>query len=692
MKKQNIRNKKLVPLMASVLMAPLYGYAGEAPDTGDTSDANTISVTGSTTAPEVVRLKMSPITSVVIGAEQLDKVKFTNPTELLNRIPGVSMSRNLRIPRGDKGYTIPLIDGLSLVNPYGGATGQIEDTNSEDIERIEVIYGPGSALYGNNAFGGVINVITKEPPKGQENRLWAEAGDHGRLRSGFTTKGTVEETSIGNVGYFLDANRWDIKGYRENSDDDRAAVSGKLIFHPSDESKLWVRGEHIERYEKGEAKLDQAEYDEDPRQNDVDATFTDSETDSASIGYSLNTDHGELLAGFSYRHDEGFSNPSWGGPSDNKGIFKDFKIQYRHDLQGIGGGMAASVTGGVEVIKGTSNTVSYESDWVTVEGDKRIETSIYAPFAQLELRPTEKAKITLGLRYEKIEYDVDDKFNDLSVDERTFSDLAPKLGFTYDFTPEHMMFAGVSKGYAAPGTSKLFLTEYANENLEAEVATNYEIGMRGSFDEQKLSYDVGLYYMNITDFIADEYVETLTETNYKGDETLTDKYTPVNAGKVNFRGLEAQLKYVPVDYIRFGLSYTYAQNKYVSYVGKKDDDGVFIDYSGNDLAISPEHHINARVTIIPVKDLEIELEMDSISDYYTYDINSLDPEGKYDRDDIYNLRANYERGPVELWASVLNLTDEKYATRAGYSTRDEGSRNFRVGNGRTLYVGAALNF
>jgi len=142
---------------------------------------------------------------------------------------------------------------------------QLDNTNTGDIKRIDVIKGPSSALYGSNAFGGVVNVITKTPPLEQENRLWIETGDHDRLRSGASTAGTATDTKVGNIGYFFDANRWDIGGYRDDSNTDRTSFSGKLVFEPTVNSNLWVRAEHIDKDEQTAGDLTEAEFNDDDK-------------------------------------------------------------------------------------------------------------------------------------------------------------------------------------------------------------------------------------------------------------------------------------------------------------------------------------------------------------------------------------------------------------------------------------------
>ena len=154
-----------------------------------------------------------PMTLQTIGRQELNRIKFTDVDQVLNRIPGMSLSRNFRFPEGGRGYTIPLIDGVSVRDPYRGSANQIGDTNTFDMDRIEVIKGPASALYWNNAFGGVVNVITRDPAEDSKHSLWFEGGTYDRLRGGGTTEGWV-----GDLGYMLDFNLWDIEGWRQFSE------------------------------------------------------------------------------------------------------------------------------------------------------------------------------------------------------------------------------------------------------------------------------------------------------------------------------------------------------------------------------------------------------------------------------------------------------------------------------------------
>lgn len=149
-----------------------------------TNSLDTIIVSGSRSEELLLN---TPNAISVIGQEEINRVKFIDARkELLSRIPGNSMGRNLRWAFGSKNYTVNLRDGVSMRAFGKGTNRSINEVNSWDIERVEVIKGPASALYGSHAIGGVINIITKAPPPEREINIWAEAGSWERYRSGIS--------------------------------------------------------------------------------------------------------------------------------------------------------------------------------------------------------------------------------------------------------------------------------------------------------------------------------------------------------------------------------------------------------------------------------------------------------------------------------------------------------------------------
>ncbi|MBU4420827.1 MAG: TonB-dependent receptor plug domain-containing protein, partial [Proteobacteria bacterium] len=136
-----------------------------------------------------------------------------------------------------------LVNGVSIVSPSLGSAS-VQGVPLNNIERIEVIKGSGSLLYGSGAMGGTVNIITKEPKRdiidakasagyGSENtyRLSAE---HGMF-------------AFGDFGYYLTANRHETEGFRDNSDLTHKDVSLKLLLDKGDLIDLSIYGDYIHR-------------------------------------------------------------------------------------------------------------------------------------------------------------------------------------------------------------------------------------------------------------------------------------------------------------------------------------------------------------------------------------------------------------------------------------------------------------
>lgn len=151
-----------------VAAATLAGnsWAQDAPTPSEPDSGETIEIT-STRLPRDVAQSVSAVT--VITRRQIEAQKPLDLAEVLNRAPGVSISRNgspgqtttVRLRGGESDHTLVLLDGIRLNSPSTGLFdfGQIP---VENIERIEVLRGPQSGLYGSEALGGVINIITRQ--------------------------------------------------------------------------------------------------------------------------------------------------------------------------------------------------------------------------------------------------------------------------------------------------------------------------------------------------------------------------------------------------------------------------------------------------------------------------------------------------------------------------------------------------
>jgi iron complex outermembrane receptor protein len=578
---------------------------------------------------------------------------------------------------GGKNYTANLIDGLATGTRFGSGTiGFAEDSNTLDIERIEVLRGPASAIYGSHAIGGAINIITRTPPEEPEFRIWGEVGEYDRLRKGISAAGTK-----GSVGYFFDANTLDSDGWQDRTANERDQVSGKLLFDITDSSRLTVRGEYLERNEESPGSLSQTQYDSDWSQAAVYDAYNLEKSTSGSVKYELDfTDHSGIELAYGIRKNEGEGPPSYsatGTFSSDEELNKNLVGFYRHSFDFYDSQLIV----GADLLHSSAHDTKYGGrtpDPTNITEKWNLTAKGFSPFFQYEISPTDRLTFTVGARRDRIKYAATGFKSGTNYDDsKTFSNLSPKAGITYQLNDDNTLWFSYGEGFVVPSRTYLFVGGYdrglrraiaANPNLAPETAKDFEVGLRGDIQvlQRNLSYDIALYRTNIRDMVVTDPV-ALTYTN---------------AGLTRVQGVEAMLSFNPAADWRVDMAYTYAENKYIDYVTGASD------YSGNTLASSPKHHLNARLTWMPIHGLSAELEMDSISDYYTSSDNN-DPEGKGKRPEIFHLRVNYEQGPWEFWGHVMNLTDRKYAERISYGS---SGRSFEVIGPRTVYVGVAYNW
>jgi len=149
----------------------------------------------------------SPSFVTVLRSDKLLKLGVNDVFEALSLVPGVQLKREstgvpVVIFRGvsQKSEVKLMVDGVAINNSYRGSIYHYLDFPIEMVERIEVIRGAGSVLYGSGAISGVINVITKNSNKDHESTLFVSIGEYDNYKSG-----AIVSTNLGEFNFSLDA-------------------------------------------------------------------------------------------------------------------------------------------------------------------------------------------------------------------------------------------------------------------------------------------------------------------------------------------------------------------------------------------------------------------------------------------------------------------------------------------------------
>lgn len=629
----------------------------------------------------------TPMAGTVVSREEVEAVHFVDSFhELLPRVPGISMSRNLRFTDGGKNYTENRVDGMRARNT--GTYGFVDQVNSGDIERIEFIRGPGSVLSGSNAIGGTINVITRDPPSRREAEVSGEVFGDGGFRAGVTAGDRLSDS----LGYFLNANRLDRDGWRDHTEEIKDGFSTKWVLNPDASSRLAFRIEYLHDDYQDSGKLDEAQFNADWRQAEPGSFFhTDITYTTPSLHYRrMFGEVGELNVYAQSRQTDSTAKTSITGTiNDNKAAENNLQFLYKHMF----GFANSAVTAGIDILGTKSQTRQYANlspdSFAFIKGTLRGNSISHedhqSPLLQYEFSPVAPLRITLGVRQDEIKYQVDDQIKDSKDGEKKFSRLVKKGGATYELDHDNLLWINIAEGFMAPGVSTMLGSNTATPTTHAEaVASKYsptnmdlqpedsltkEIGIRGRLPFG-LRYDTGYYQTKFRNLIVSQLCDD-TELCYTRSE---------NAARAHASGVETALEYDLNHYLELGLTHTYAKYNYDDYATATTD------YSGKPRYYTPRNHTNLRVTLKPSAGWRAELEMDHIDSYYTNQATT----DAYKRPDLYNLRMSYTEKAWSAWLHVLNLRDTKYAERVG--SNDTGVRNSFTSGYSPLTVRAGVSY
>lgn len=190
-------NKRVLCSAMLTICAPVLVFAaGEKPE----SILENVVVTGTFTAAPSVDL-----TAIVdvIDSEEISSLNKRSVTDLLRTVAGVSVEEQggagglvaVSLRGGESNFTVVMIDGVQVNDPTNTRGGSYDFGNLsiEGIDRIEIVKGPLSTVYGSDALSGVINIITKRPKEGQQHWVNFDVGEYGYRRAGFTVAGIEQD-------------------------------------------------------------------------------------------------------------------------------------------------------------------------------------------------------------------------------------------------------------------------------------------------------------------------------------------------------------------------------------------------------------------------------------------------------------------------------------------------------------------
>lgn len=637
-------------------------------------------------------LSDAPASISVISGEELNKQSYGDITDAMDNIPGVyvtggGLSKDISIRGLDDSYTLYLIDGRPIndgrtVNTNGSDGGkQIGLPPISMIERVEVIRGPMSSLYGSQAMGGVVNIITKKVTE-----EWTGS---------VTTEYTHSLNDINN-----DAQQVSF------------AASGALIegllgarFHGS-----WIGHEESDFIGGGDNAESTPE--SDTRQGGVELVLTPDDRNEFALGYTSSTKEYTHTPGRSMARVDRRGNPTEARTTrydkdvytlSHRGSYGGFLTDtyLQHDISDRHLDEAGAEKTNEMTTFNTQSTYFWGDHMLTFGGQykyedltddtngllsanvpgavNRVDRWLASLFVEMEWDLTEALNLTTGLRYDD--------------DELFGGHLSPRVYANYRLTPEWALKGGVSTGYKQPSLSSA--TEgfgrgtggggspaphpraliIGNEDLDPETSTNYELGVAFNDASGDLNAGATLFHTRFDDKIAEDRFcqsegadrndPSTWQCAYAGNEFVFLS-TRQNIDEAVMQGVELSLGYDLTSRLSITSSYTFTDSEQKSG-----------EFEGEPLNRIPRHMFNVLLDWQASDDLDLWVQNNirgATSDYLGRSSMSdgTPGYGVVDAGLVYALNDN-----ARVKAGLYNIGD-KEITNDDYEVVLDG-RQFNLG-------------
>jgi len=491
--------------LATVLLAPTAALASD----DAAKSAMTLPAIAVTADKTERALEEVPISMTVIEGEDIEQSHITNIEQLEARVPGLSFQ-----PFGERGTQMPVMRGLSaniwsfsssvlmLVDDVPVLMPQGFEASFLDVDRVEVLRGPQSTLYGRNAEAGVIAIHSRAMDDTPRASLSGEVGSRDKHAVRFALGSPLVDGKLyaSLSGSWMEQDGFMRNTYKGKRDDDyrHQYLNAGLRFTPTEAADLVLR---YTRQDYNDGAAPWGNNDGSPRRKV--ASNTKGKLDE--LGQTLSLNAGFALAGdlrlrsittWSQFEDKNTQDSDFtAAPLRYIGRDNEFKT-WSQELRLEGKLGAADWLVGAYGERGNHDLYNY-SGFMGVQADYRAQwrTRTAALFTHWNVPLTDAWSIASGARVERNTAEI--RPQGAAQRKRNWTDVSPKLALQYQFSPEHQWYVSVSRGIRAGGYNIFATGPQAFSPYQPEKAWSYESGFKGFALDKRLRYSAAVYYMDI---------------------------------------------------------------------------------------------------------------------------------------------------------------------------------------------------
>jgi iron complex outermembrane receptor protein len=590
-----------------------------------------------------------PKNVTVITSEDIAQASSNNVVDLLAREANINLlsffGTDKRSSVDIRGFgqtgvsnVVVMVDGFRL-NPPDLAGPDFAAVPLDQIERIEIVRGGGSVLYGDGAVGGVINIITKKGPKKSEASILASYGSYDTFEGATSLGGQFHGLSAN-----LDGSYYDSEGYRDNGGLRKKDASAKFSYDVNDRIGLtWGASYHKDKQGfPGGVPLE--DVDSKGKRTETSSPNDFGETTDNRVLTTVNADAGLLgvltfTTGYRWRDNDfiiGYT-PLLSKSEQTDTIDEDtwtvnLKLTKPYEFLG-------------RKHKLLLGTDYYRTDYVTERIGQRTrkdsDIGDLGVFVMNEWKLLKPLTLSLGYRYNS--YDSTIKTSNLvqsgqganwekaGKSNENWKNHAFETGIVYEIGSAATFFASYASSFRTPNVDELALSE---GDLKPQEGRHIDMGLRG-FIGDRLEFSLSLFQIDIKDEI---FFDSINQVNRNFDDDTRR------------RGIETEVKCYPFESLYLWGNYTYMQAKF-----QKQDTYV---------PLVPKYKATFGLEWTILKPLRLAVTGTWVGSRFDGNDETNEEFKKLDAYKVFDAKLTYTKGPLRVFGGVNNIFDELYSTVA----------------------------
>lgn len=603
----------------------------------------------------------------VIEGEEIEGYNPRDVQTVIEKEPGIVVNRFFANAKdnsvdmrgfgesGPMNYLL-LVDGrrTNQVDLSGADLSQIDVSA---IDRIEIIKGASSVLYGDNATGGVVNIITKRGQEdGFELKFKQDLGSYQYWKTGFSASG-----GHGFMDFFFDYTSQDSDGYRLNNDYEANDIFAGVTLEPVEWAKVHISGGHHRDWYGQPGALFDGNIEADGRTgsrfpNDKAKTEDWFLSASPQVACEIGGHEAVISALLSYRLRRTNSvSKTW---DSTAGVFDSFennhhianyevKPEFELKSEFFEGILENKFISGIDYFYARDQILS--GDITLTKSQLDVVKETFGIYAHDTMLINKNIVLSGGIRGEWAEYSFDQYQPAASYDSQSLREIALDAGIGYKYNEDSQVYFDYSRSFRLPATDEFFTSAYQyewfglvffvpaalNTNLEHQVANNYEIGIKdNSFDG--LSVDAAYYFIDNKNEIYYDPID----------------YMNANYHHVVHHGLELIAAANILERVNAFFTYNFQKSYFVG--GK---------FASNNVPLVPKCKLTGGFDVEVVDNFIFDFGVDYLGSRYIAS-DQMNTVSKLKPHVTIGIGLTYEYKWIKMFARIDNLLNEKYYSNA----------------------------